>query len=201
MFSFLSLLPSPFSQLLSASPRRVQGSISFNNLHIHDSHREWHPAGLDHYARTRLEPSTPLSHCPWVESFLPGGRRPSQINHFRRGTVKKRIVLWFVLYLQITHTHIYICMFVKGLTSSLFSLLGFPYTACVIHMKPAQWNYDLAEPVLADYSFCLSIQGMPDMVTQRDKRALERGHSQSGSRSSRTILPEEIGSAESVISF
>lgn len=71
-FSFPpSLLPSPFSQLLSASPRRVQGSISFNNLHIHDSHREWHPAGLDHRARTptgaqHSAPAPPLllSHRP-----------------------------------------------------------------------------------------------------------------------------------------
>lgn len=33
-------------------------------------------------------------------------------------------------------------------------------------MKPARWNYDLAKPVLAEYSFCLSNQGMPDIVKQ-----------------------------------
>lgn len=55
LFPLPAPLPSPFSQLLSVSPRRVQGSISFNNLHIHDSHREWHPAGLDHNAETRPE--------------------------------------------------------------------------------------------------------------------------------------------------
>lgn len=55
VLSFLTVLPSPFSQLLSVSPCCVQGSISFNNLHIHDSHREWHPAGLDHNAKTQPE--------------------------------------------------------------------------------------------------------------------------------------------------
>lgn len=35
-----------------------------------------------------------------------------------------------------------------------------------LHMKPAQRNYDLVEPVLVDYSFCLSQKGMPDTLKQ-----------------------------------
>lgn len=80
VFSFLSRLPSPFFQLLSAGPRRVQGSISFNNFHIHDSHREWHPAGLDHHVRTQPKPlhsSLTLSVSGKLFFFSPGGRRQS----------------------------------------------------------------------------------------------------------------------------
>lgn len=94
----------------------------------------------------------------------------SQINHFLKGRSKNRIPAWHICYV----VKIHICVYLWE-DYNVVCCQSLPYSAWVIL---AEWNYDLAKPVLAECSFCLSIEHSDTARLQ----SLDGGHSQSGPR-------------------